>query len=306
MTYGWAILIIAIVLGALFQLGVFNGQNFAPRTPPGACQVFRPNGPGSTLDINLEGECQGVLPEYVAQYAATYYSTVPNDASINTAWSGGSWTITAWFYLSSSVAGNAGQWIAEEAWGCTSGLWFSPGASAISISASMWSTSGSNCAGSGQGSAGSQISEYTPTTAPYNQWVFATAEFNYFGGGTGNVIACYNAICSSTPWSGTPTDYALDNSWNFVFGGAGTCCGPPYSPIKLANIQLYNTSLSPAEITALYLEGIGGAPISPQYIVGWWPLNGNAQDYSGNGNNGQINGGGVTFSSSYLNGYTAP
>ena len=28
MTYGWAILIIAVVLGALFSLGVFNGQNF--------------------------------------------------------------------------------------------------------------------------------------------------------------------------------------------------------------------------------------------------------------------------------------
>jgi hypothetical protein len=27
MTYGWAILIIAVVLGALFSLGVFNGQN---------------------------------------------------------------------------------------------------------------------------------------------------------------------------------------------------------------------------------------------------------------------------------------
>jgi len=31
MTYGWAILIIAVVLGALFQLGVFNANNFAPK-----------------------------------------------------------------------------------------------------------------------------------------------------------------------------------------------------------------------------------------------------------------------------------
>ncbi|MCL5430439.1 MAG: hypothetical protein M1504_03095 [Candidatus Marsarchaeota archaeon] len=29
MTYGWAILIIAVVLGVLFQLGVFNGSNFS-------------------------------------------------------------------------------------------------------------------------------------------------------------------------------------------------------------------------------------------------------------------------------------
>ena len=31
MTYGWAILIIAVVLGALFSLGVFNSANLAPR-----------------------------------------------------------------------------------------------------------------------------------------------------------------------------------------------------------------------------------------------------------------------------------
>ena len=61
MTYGWAILIIAVVLGALFQLGVFNANNFAPKAPPGSCQVFRPNGPGTTSFINLEGVCSGEL-----------------------------------------------------------------------------------------------------------------------------------------------------------------------------------------------------------------------------------------------------
>ncbi|MGC9011056.1 MAG: hypothetical protein ACP5JN_02855, partial [Candidatus Micrarchaeia archaeon] len=55
MTYGWAILIISVVLAALFQLGVFNANNFAPKAPPGSCQVFRPYGPGTTQFINLEG-----------------------------------------------------------------------------------------------------------------------------------------------------------------------------------------------------------------------------------------------------------
>jgi hypothetical protein len=68
MTYGWAILIIAVVLGALFQLGVFNPMTFAPKAPPGACQVFRPNGPGTTSFINLEGVCSGEIPQYVAQF----------------------------------------------------------------------------------------------------------------------------------------------------------------------------------------------------------------------------------------------
>ena len=49
MTYGWAILIIAVVLGALFGLGFFNSANLAPKVAPGSCQVYRPNGPGTDL-----------------------------------------------------------------------------------------------------------------------------------------------------------------------------------------------------------------------------------------------------------------
>jgi hypothetical protein len=70
-------------------------------------------------------------------------------------------------------------------------------------------------------------------------------------------------------------------------------------------LQLYNTSLSPSEIQALYQEGIGGAPIDLQHLVGWWPLNGDANDYSGNGNNGQMYDK-ITFVSNWWQGYTPP
>ncbi|MGC9191032.1 MAG: LamG-like jellyroll fold domain-containing protein, partial [Candidatus Micrarchaeia archaeon] len=72
----------------------------------------------------------------------------------------------------------------------------------------------------------------------------------------------------------------------------------------IANVQYYNTTLSANEIQALYLEGIGGAPIDLQNLVGWWPLNGNANDYSGNGNNGVPSG--VTYTSNWWQGYTPP
>src|SRR5271157_6101508 len=77
MTYGWAILIIAVVLGALFALGFFNSANLAPKVPAGSCQVYRPNGPGTTSFINLEGTCNNELPQYVAQFngASSYIST---------------------------------------------------------------------------------------------------------------------------------------------------------------------------------------------------------------------------------------
>ncbi|MGC8888874.1 MAG: hypothetical protein ACP5K3_02820, partial [Candidatus Micrarchaeia archaeon] len=64
------------------------------------------------------------------------------------------------------------------------------------------------------------------------------------------------------------------------------------------------TSLSANEIQTLYLEGIGGAPIDLQHLVGWWPLNGDANDYSGNGNNGVPTN--VIFVSNWWQGYTPP
>ncbi|MGC8694757.1 MAG: LamG-like jellyroll fold domain-containing protein, partial [Candidatus Micrarchaeia archaeon] len=77
-----------------------------------------------------------------------------------------------------------------------------------------------------------------------------------------------------------------------------------YFPGDIADVQIYNTSLSTSDIQTLYQEGIGGVPIDLNYLVAWYPLNGNADDYSGNNNNGQINN--VIFTTSWQNGYTSP
>jgi hypothetical protein len=73
----------------------------------------------------------------------------------------------------------------------------------------------------------------------------------------------------------------------------------------MANVQLYGTALSSNDIKALYQEGIGGAPIKIQSLVGWWPLNGNANDYSGNSYDGTPSGA-VTYTSNWYSGYSAP
>jgi hypothetical protein len=65
----------------------------------------------------------------------------------------------------------------------------------------------------------------------------------------------------------------------------------------LANVQIYNTSLDASSVKALYLEGIGGVPVSPSNVIDWWPLNGDTKDYSGNNNNGAPTA--VTYSSQY-------
>jgi hypothetical protein len=92
--------------------------------------------------------------------------------------------------------------------------------------------------------------------------------------------------------------------------GDGTLIGADaglidYFTGSIADVQIYNTTLSAAEIKALYQEGVGGAPIRLQNLAGWWPLNGDARDYSGNGYDGQIVGG-VSFNGSWEGSYTPP
>jgi hypothetical protein len=72
----------------------------------------------------------------------------------------------------------------------------------------------------------------------------------------------------------------------------------------MSNVQFYNATLSPSEILASYQEGIGGPPIDPLNIAGWWPLNGNAQDYSGNVANGATTN--VLYVGNWTTGYTPP
>ena len=73
MTYGWAILIISVVLGALYQIGAFNSSSLTVRVPSGECKVLR-----TSTAVNLVGQCTGLLPKYVAQFdgASSYVKTV--------------------------------------------------------------------------------------------------------------------------------------------------------------------------------------------------------------------------------------
>ncbi len=62
-----------------------------------------------------------------------------------------------------------------------------------------------------------------------------------------------------------------------------------YFPGMISNVQLYSSALSGPQIASLYLEGIGGAPPQNSPLIGWWPLDGNTNDYSNNGNAGSPN-----------------
>src|SRR5580693_3581358 len=66
-THAWAILVIALVLVALFELGLFT-NSYSVRAQPGACSVLRPLGPGTITAITMQGECDSAYPQYVVSF----------------------------------------------------------------------------------------------------------------------------------------------------------------------------------------------------------------------------------------------
>ncbi len=288
MTYGWAILIIAVVLGALFGLGFFNSANLAPKVSAGSCQVYRPQGPGTTSFINLEGTCNNELPQYVAQFKNGYMTTpIPSSASLSQG------TVIMWIKKSWANNPNSGQY-------GILGLGGSYGVTGDSYGDSnaleIFKYGGDNNWYFRMGSAACSIT--VPDTSFLNySWYQVAMEWGgspygekvWIDGGSPNVCT---GGSPSTVWA-LPTWFIGKGYQNSVFYG------------YLANLQVYNSSLTANEVTALYDEGIGGVPIDLSRLVGWWPLNGNANDYSGNLNNVNYTSG-VNFTGSWASGYTAP
>ena len=271
MTYGWAILIIALTLAVLYSLGIMNPKNFLPRAPPGSCFVFRPNGPGTTNFISLQGTC-GYLPMYVASFnGVTTYTGSLNSPFILS----GDRTWVLWIL---PLRGPDPQTIYEEGTSGNGQMFYvysnsNPGRLAVDCWNRGW-----------------YYSSYKINVNKWNQVVFvynstsATGKF-YINGN----------FDTTTPAYTSPGFY---NANNFYIGGNPLGASGKYYNGSIANVQIYNTALTPQEIQYLYQQGLGGGPVRLQNLVAWWPLNGDAKDYSGNNNHGTIYGG-VTFVQNY-------
>ena len=272
MTYGWAILIIAIVLVALFSLGVFNRANFSPRAQPGSCEVIR-----TSVQTSLVGECNGELPEYVAQFNGQngdITAPLPTTKVANT-------TVSVWMFASVNPVPSTNIFLIGNNGGTNGyGIFVNCANNALSIleSSIRWICTG-----------------VTFNSLEWQNLVLNSVGYNgdviyeiYLNG-----VEVYNSVEESLPPAPASPMYIGHDPAN---GG--------YFPGYIANVQIYNTSLSANEIQALHQEGIGGAPINLQNLVGWWPLNGNANDYSGDGNNGAANN--ITYTSAWTSGYSAP
>jgi Concanavalin A-like lectin/glucanases superfamily len=285
MTYGWSILIIAVVLGALFQLGVFSSANLAPRTPAGNCKILR-----VASTYNLEGSCSGVLPQQVV--TANGYGVIMSASTMPKL---NQFSMTGWMLNEPPLTGQSGDSLVNI------------GNSACGIydprSASSYGVSLDPCGcyySVNSLPVGCNTYAYQ-TGLSYGAWYFLalTVDTN------GNVITYAYKSGTTTP---TTLSYSIGNAI-YSPGSAQVRIGS-YGTVaymlngSIADVQIYNTSLDASQIQALYLKGIGAAPVDPVHTVGWWPLNGDANDYSGNNNNGAPTN--MVYSSSWISSYTPP
>jgi hypothetical protein len=113
------------------------------------------------------------------------------------------------------------------------------------------------------------------------------SQFNLYIDGVSAIAGTLSGGSATSPLTGLGgTKIARHDAWNSNLNGS------------IANVQIYNTALTQQEIQYLYQQGLGGGPVRLQNLVAWWPLNGDAKDYSGNNLHGTIYGG-VTFVQNY-------
>ena len=274
-------------------MDVFNPFFFTPKASPGSCQVFR-----TPAAVSLEGECTNQVPQTTAQFDGRngYISTSYVQSYVT------SYTIAAWIKTTSSQ----GVLVEDRGSGSGSSITLTIGASCGSA--------GGYCPGASAGvpaigvdSNGVWIGLSGNKKVNDGSWHFIAATFEAPAGSTvtasdfsiyidgkpaaGNTAAIGSAQSPLTGLGGTQFGYSP--AWGYYYSGS------------LADVQIYNVTLSPSEVLSLYMEGIGGVPVDPAHVVGWWPLNANADSYSGYEYNGVATGG-VSFTGLWYSGYVQP
>ncbi len=288
-TYGIAIIILIIILLVLFKLNVFDIGSLSPRALAGSCQVSRPYGSNTTVGMQLKGICSGELPKFVATFTnQNWYMDAINFSSLVV---NSQMSLSFWAYvLPTSPISN---------WQDYAGI------SPIS-SSSRWRVL--CCQRTESGNAKLRISKWCWRDYTINGGLISTFKWHYFAlTYNGVALSCYmdGKLVASTTASGYITNSMINFSVGYVGGTTRQ-----YANGSIADVQFYNTSLTANEVQALYTGGIGGPPIVLKNLVGWWPLNGDFIDYSGNSESGVREGsplvGGTAFTNQWLNGYTVP
>ncbi len=198
------------------------------------------------------------------------YVLVHSSSSLNIT---GSMTVVAWYYL----VGAIGNYIEGLVWKCEALFPGGNGPAGGYNLALGWTTSydfedgPQNSSGWTTGASGSDT----------GRWIQLVG---IKSGGTNTLQLYFNGIANGP--NSAATWPLTDSVENLTIGASESPSLGSFFNGSISNVQIYNTALSNAQVQQLYSEGLGGAPIADAGLVGWWPLDGNANDYSGNNNNG--------------------
>ena len=275
MTYGWAILAIAVVMVSLYSLGIFNLGNLQPSATPGSCQIIK-----TAAQTNLAGQCNNLIPKYVGQFnGATSYITVA-DSKVQRSMT--SITLVGWMNSPTTDVNSYDMIVAKYGLNITGySLYLTGGA----LRCTLYNPTG----GPVDHSAFSNIHD--------GKWHFVACTFD------GSTMTLYEDGTNTASWSGT---WPVAGAWATAPLGIGYRGGLNLNGY-IADVQVYNASLDSSSIKALYREGIGGVPVDLQHIVAWYPLNGNGNDYSGFNNNANMsNIVNVIWNANWQTGYATP
>lgn len=269
-TYGWALLVIAIVIITLAELNLFNPNFWTAKQQPGMCTVLRSQFGSASLS------CSGtsLLPDLVMQMNGNGYVSIPYSALID---SGTKYTVVAWIKTGYTVSQLI--WSAGDGSGQGYQLFMSTGY------ASIW----------------------TPSNNIVSTKLVDDNTWHQVAGVFGPSSTGFIYVDGVLVGSGSITSTATTKNNQIGTQCNSSCSGYYYG--NISNVQVYNTSLSSNVIKELYIKGIGGSPITLQNLVGWWPLNGNANDYSGTGPFGKGDIGNATnviYTNNWYSNYITP
>ncbi len=232
---------------------------------------------GATLTTDRHGNANSA---YLYNGTSSFIN-VPNSTSLQF---NGGLTISTWLNtnaIPTATANSAAYLLSKGADGGTPNSWTSfidSGGANLCI----FNTSGNlnSCAGPGN-----------PITI--NNWI--------------NVVYTYDGTNSKTYINGklsntTASNYTIfSNTYDLKFGRRHTTGLPYFFNGKLDDIGIWSRALSQQEITSLYTEtpyysdtcnAVSGSLVNG--LVAYYPFCGNAQDQSGKGNNGTVNGATLT------------
>ena len=133
---------------------------------------------------------------------------------------------------------------------------------------------------------------YYPVVSPQkvndNRWHYVVYRVSNLGAPNTNLSLFIDGVPSNTygPFSTVTWNTLVQDHFGIGYSDAvNTISCPFYFNGSIANVQVYNSILNDDQILSQYYAGLSGDPI-PANLIAWWPLDGNAADYSGNGNQG--------------------